>query len=121
MIQEAYVSFETAKLLKEKGFDIPCCHYYENNQFINSSLLPGIWNIEEDLLSAPTHQMVLACLRTQKIFIEVGVSVTLNGEYEYSFRIFGKACKILYSCDRFFDTFEEATEDAIKYTFENLI
>lgn len=28
MIEEAYVSFETAKLLKEKGFDGECSHYY---------------------------------------------------------------------------------------------
>ena len=28
MIQEDYVSFETAKLLKEKGFDEECQKYY---------------------------------------------------------------------------------------------
>lgn len=121
MIQEAYISFETAKLLKEKGFDVPCCNCYDDNQILNNYILPRIWNTEEAWLSAPTHQMVLAMLREQKIFIEVGVSVTLNGKYEYTFRILGKACKNLYYCDRHFDTFEEATEEAIKYVFENLI
>lgn len=29
MIEESYVSFDTAKLLKEVGFDVPCRSYYE--------------------------------------------------------------------------------------------
>lgn len=29
MIEESYVSFDTAKLLKEAGFDVPCNSYYE--------------------------------------------------------------------------------------------
>lgn len=28
-IEPSYVSFEIAKLLKEKGFDVPCTSYYE--------------------------------------------------------------------------------------------
>jgi hypothetical protein len=31
MITEDYVSFETAKLLKEKGFDATCKKYYNLN------------------------------------------------------------------------------------------
>ena len=30
MIEESYVSFETAKMLKEAGFNEPCCHNYDN-------------------------------------------------------------------------------------------
>lgn len=33
MITEDYVSFETAKLFKEKGFDEPCKTYYSPNGF----------------------------------------------------------------------------------------
>ena len=32
MITEDYVSFETAKLLKEKGFDEPCQYFYDNKK-----------------------------------------------------------------------------------------
>ena len=32
MIQEAYVSFEISKLLKEKGFDEVCLWYYQEIQ-----------------------------------------------------------------------------------------
>ena len=29
MIEESYVSFDTARMLKEAGFDVPCNSYYE--------------------------------------------------------------------------------------------
>lgn len=29
MIEESYVSFDTARILKEAGFDVPCNSYYE--------------------------------------------------------------------------------------------
>jgi len=37
MITEDYVSFETAKLLKEKGFDKKCFTVYNNNHEYRSS------------------------------------------------------------------------------------
>ena len=34
MIEEQFVSFETAKMLKEAGFNEPCCYNYDNvNRF----------------------------------------------------------------------------------------
>ena len=33
MIEESYVSFETARLLKEAGFDVPCDNYYDKDGF----------------------------------------------------------------------------------------
>ena len=88
MIQEAYVNFEIAKLLKEKGFDVPCCNCYGDNQIINNYLVPRIWNKEEDLLSAPTYQMVLAWLRAQGIHIDIITSFDLNGKDHYSYTIY---------------------------------
>ncbi len=38
MIEEQYVSFETAKLLKEAGFDVPCTSQYTEGM--------GVWNVE---------------------------------------------------------------------------
>ena len=45
MITEDYVSFETAKLLKEKGFNESCYTYYDD---IDDSIRAGII-AEEDL------------------------------------------------------------------------
>ena len=33
MIEEQFVSFETAKMLKETEFDIPCTSQYTENEF----------------------------------------------------------------------------------------
>jgi hypothetical protein len=38
MIEESYVSFNTAKLLKEAGFDVPCTSQYTEGM--------GVWNVE---------------------------------------------------------------------------
>ena len=38
MITENYVSLETAKLLKKKGFDAECWEYYDNNKSFKSSI-----------------------------------------------------------------------------------
>lgn len=55
-IQPAYVTFEQAKWLKEKGFDIPTTHYYfEDGEFKEHSLIgtngyygePYEFNLEE--------------------------------------------------------------------------
>ena len=81
MIEEAYVSFEVAKLLKEKGFDIPCqkvwtdnkqllwsvC-FMEGNSFVNNEDIPLVLNYEKwsdvkDAYLAPTQQMAMRWLR----------------------------------------------------------
>ena len=87
MITEDYVSFEVAKLLKEKGFDEACLYYYRtettlgkeytNLAFIdeylhNSEIKYGTY--EECVCTAPTLQMAMKWLReTYKLHIEVEV------------------------------------------------
>lgn len=137
MIQEAYVSYEVAKMLKEKGFDIPCCHYYEDNKITNNSLLPGVWNKEEDLLSAPTHQMAVAWLSVKGIDITVKPEFSTEAEPRVDFFI-GYYSEI-YVIEKAvfveeitlkveeeygfapYDSYEEAVEAALKYALENLI
>lgn len=64
MIEERYVNFETAKLLKEKGFDGEWTDIYvENPDSTNRAIYPKI-----------TQQMALAWLREiHHIHIEVSV------------------------------------------------
>ena len=38
MIEESYVSFDTARMLKEAGFDVPCTSQYTEGM--------GVWNVE---------------------------------------------------------------------------
>ena len=70
MITEDYVSFETAKLLKEKGFEERIRSWYDNNgvfheegcRMSNSDCLPPT-------VMAPTLQMVMKWLREEKVLL----------------------------------------------------
>lgn len=124
-IEDGYVSYEIAELLKEKGFDIPVHTFYNPKKIPHwLKLDPCLINRNAGVqISAPSHQMVMKWLREKyKIFIEIGVSVDLNGVYHYSFCILDKICKYLKRGDKvFYRTYEEAAEASIKYTLENLI
>lgn len=76
-MNEAYVSFEVAKLLKEKGFDWFTYAYYtkddvdEKPYFGMENLCSDNWNGEVDEVndlwfSAPTQQMARRWLREEK-------------------------------------------------------
>ena len=130
-ITEDYVSFEIAKLLKEKGFDEYCWCWYEedgylresNDDFGVQSNSDHVVDDDEFNCSAPTPQMAMKWLmEVHKIFIEISVSIDLNGKYHYRYFILNKECKYVIDIeDQMFDTYEEACEAAIKYCLENLI
>lgn len=133
-ITEDYCSFETAKLLKEKGFDYASFHCYEEkgiNGILSVILSAPLSNSDLDntiephkCYSAPTLQMVMKWLREKNWFICIIPLAFYCGE---------KACKFGYNIwaddnleiDEFntpkFNTYEEAAEAAIKYCLENLI
>lgn len=68
-------------------------------------------------------QMAMAWLREKhNIFIEVSVSIDLNGNYHYSYCILNKECKYVRKGYTDFDwNYEDAVETALKYILENLI
>lgn len=126
MIEEAYVSFEVAKLLKEKGFDESCWLKYDNEGYLSFNHV-GYINSEEacdDFCAlAPTHQMAMAWLReVHKLHIEIargpkGYHITIEtiplGVVKYITReIVGTT---------YVDSYEDAVEASLKYILENLI
>ena len=121
MIKEAYCSFEVSKLLREKGFDEPCIYYYKDGVLMFSPFLKGRNSYQTDTYSAPTHQMAMAWLRdTHKIFIEIGVSIDLNGNYHYGYAILDDKCRYVKRDYTSFK-YEDAVETALKYVLEILI
>lgn len=75
MITEDYVSFEVAKLLKEKGFDEKCRALYtvwfDEVEGPKEDKAEN-WNIEPRYFSAPTLQMAMKWLReVHKITIDI--------------------------------------------------
>lgn len=127
MITEDYVSYEVAKLLKEKGFYTPYCYHYYFPEL--KSKTPCITNrvipIDTDKYLAPTHQMALKWLR-EVHNIEINISMSaLNSDNsrEYMFNIFFTNERYLEpsKTKTGFKCYEEAVEAAIKYCLTNLI
>ena len=118
MITEDYVSFETAKLLKEKGFDEPTTKSYytegfENPMKFSHDLFPCI---RPDEFLCPTHQMAMKWLReVHNINLNISWSPSFK---DYFVEIFKPT--LLYSTATY-RSYEEACETAIKYCLENLI
>lgn len=117
-ITEDYVSFEVAKLLKEKGFDGQCVMFKN----IVKKTFGTTWNTESKCrIPIPTHQMACKWLReVHKIDIEIFVTYK-NEIPHYQWRI-----ECLNNQDTIVETlccitYEKAVEAAIKYTLENLI
>ena len=125
MTQEAHVSFETAKLLKEKGFDWDCRDYYEildNGEYIERP--NGInWVDNNDYagcISMPTQQMALRWLR-EVYKIVIAISVPYYHPNKFCVTIQDVRCEPIknYELKRF-DSYDEACDAAIKYCFEKL-
>ena len=150
MTIEDYVSFETAELLKEKGFNCECTHCFalDTNEIQNiyDDVIPGYallhpqdWNhiTEEELcqiglsgwtnLSAPTLWAAMKWLReVHNLHISISVGLDSDTEQHYFFAPFVHRFKksgvdYITPFSDDFDTAEEAAEAGIKYCLENLI
>lgn len=124
MIQEAYVSFEIAKLLKEKRFNEQCSSTYDiaveggKPIFYKYDVLQffpnGMKNSDDKygmVISAPTHQMVLAWLRNE---YNIHIEVHYNRYCEtYTYKIIYSPVELEDKSIGCFDTYEEAIEDAL--------
>ena len=123
-ITEDYVSFETAKLLKEKGFDWCTYAYYEDEDNPNISLHASKainWNKTTEFISKPTLQMAMKWLReTFEIHCQIDCPiVTFN--WRYGIRNLNQDEWFTLRDMGDYETYEEAAEAAIEYCLENLI
>lgn len=127
-MQEELVSFQVAKLAKEKGFDIVCSYLYENEEDIiyathkNSGL-----NKHFDWYSAPTQTLLQRWLReVHNIRVLIDFETIDDSTTAYTYKIVrdipeGKGRKkdtwdfyeITYSFNQgggWYETYEEALE-----------
>lgn len=132
-IKEDYVSFEIAKLLKEKGFDVPCNCYGAYNgvdlayRFCLTNKYTN-WNkhFDKTIISCPTLQMAMKWLKkAHNIVVEPFMQEDTKYVW-YIHRIetkFNK--KYLVFCwgskNKKYEQYEEACEAAIKYCLKKLI
>ena len=128
MITEQYVSFEIAKLLKEKGFNELCQYAYlsygyrfSSRNTCNTSVI-----IKDSRCNctAPTQQMVMQWLREKHNLCIIIFPIVTDDDgsagclWDYVISkhlIEQKRSKLAY------EKYEDAVEDAIKYCLENLI
>ena len=118
---EDYVSFECARLLREKGFD------WNTDKQFNSDKIVGDYNITdrsrypERYLDAPTLQMAMKWLRE---VYKIEVRVIYDNDKSSWYGACNPMCEfsqILLGFGRKCESYEEACEAAIRYCLENLI
>jgi hypothetical protein len=133
MITEDYVSFDTAKLLKEKGFDC-CCRVwyaeytsqYETEKYI-SIQFDNHNKFDENykfVCFAPTLQMAMKWLR--KVH-NIDIDIQSYWKIKPKYHIHGYKYRLHYNnapnhdINQSFNSYEQACEAAIKYCLKNLI
>ena len=140
MVTEDYVSFETAKLLKEKWFDGKCHAFYRktllNNKItdkaelhISTHLSLTNGNLQDKLYKeivycvAPTLQMAMKWLREEKgvAVIPVLSSVLDNEKFLWDIKIVVAKTGESYSQGWIYEKQEAACDTAIQYCLENLV
>lgn len=124
-ITEDYVSYETAKFLKERGFNEPTYAYYlPNASFYLSPMEIDNKNLyAQGCVSAPTLQMAMKWLRkTHEIFIRPNISFLYPIRYYCEIFCYGDNLKTQQDVTtENFESPEQACEEAIKYCLEELI
>ena len=135
MIQEDYISFETAKLLKEKGYwNIATMLYKENGDIVNYNVPlnnKGFSSTLDVFYEAPTLQMAMKWLReVHNIHINIDIHwlhfANQNGWMYTITKILENGTDYIDSKGdendkTFYSSYEESCEEAIRYCLENLI
>ena len=135
MITEDYVTFETAKLLKEKGFAEKCIAYYPRHLLPVKLTFGGRVNYNAPNkfkqlppVSAPTLQMAMKWLReVHHYYIQVMLDSWACGGHMGYYVVLQRTdndfeMMLQDAVDEvFYETYEQACEAAIKYCLENLI
>lgn len=128
MIEEQFVSFDTARMLKEAGFDAPCrgvyvtdrTGYYEFREYDNKQTKDDLcWNTEDGFqyeYLAPTQALAARWLReVHKIHVgaDMAYSKLVAEKWIYLIR-FTDSIGNPYKCVGWFNDYEEALEAGLQ-------
>ena len=142
-MEDEIVSFETAMLLKEKGFNEPCSYFYEDNELYklcyyqgngtgfsrNDSPINDKLSCEEMQCTAPTQSLAQKWLRETrnitfnanphsndgKIIYVVTIKVISSNKY-IDFNVMMDTSNKA----TMFDTYEDAIEAGLKYCLKSI-
>ena len=118
-MMEDYISFETAKLLKEKGFNWNTDKQFDSDKIVGDyDITDRSRNPERDL-DAPTLQMAMKYLReVHKLEIYPYHQNSYKGD-KWWFEIVKFPSPVSdYESNAIYATYEEACEAAIKYCLD---
>ena len=125
MITEDYVSFEVAKLLKEKGFDADITTYRDDFIQHGNVIIPLQECLSKDNVKTPSIQMAMKWLReVHNLHCDIGYD---DMDWFWGIISTDKAVppeerpKVVESGYAGCKSYEEAAEAAIKYCLKNLI
>lgn len=137
MIKEDYVSFEVAKILKEKGFDEYCGTSYTTDDGYPFRVMGTTYSLEHNSdydqyhYSMPTLSFAMKWLReVHKIHINIDIHwlhfANQNGWMYVIEKILDNGIDYIDSKGdendkSFYSTYEEAVEAALLYALKNLI
>ena len=119
MIEEEYISFETAKLAKEKGVDVPS----DTGYYIDNGNIDYIITGWEDMFAPIYTQSLLArwLRESQHIYIDVSY-VCKSGFYVQLMDMTKDEQHILVGTPiAFYETYEEAMEVGLKAALEYIL
>ena len=123
-MEDAYVTFGTAKRLKEKGFDwVVDTYYCDDYDYAQHDIIEyrkENYNSHKAHISAPTQQMACSWLRKEKgIHILPEISeVKENPKY---YCMIWKISTLESFIVDLFGSYEDAVEAALQYCLTNLV
>lgn len=123
-MKEQLIEYKTAKLAKEKGFDVPVDSLYskfsDNSMIIDNSYLKTYnefkkieyiktenWNVTKDFTSAPTQSLLQKWLRD-----EHGINLTLMLDIISGIWMYNLNMKVIHQNERC-KTYEQALEKGL--------
>ena len=142
-MEDKIVSFETAMLLIEKGFNEPCCHFYEDNDLYklayyqgdgtgfvcNNSPISDRLSCEEMQCTAPTQSLSQKWLRETHHITFNANPHSNNGEIVYivTIKVISNKKHVDFnvmmdtrSKATMFETYEDAIEEGLKYCLKTI-
>ena len=116
MIEEQFVSFDTAKLLKVAGFDVPCTSQYTEGKCIWNVSYPYNFNQDEFGYSRPTQALAARWLRDVHHY---AVCIWYSAEHEKWFYAHGNLDNMMFDeeysiSDFIYDSYEQALEAGLQ-------
>lgn len=115
-MKEQIVSFEVAKLAKEKGFNIPCRSKYTvmktKKKFTTNSMLSRV-STKDNVYLVPTQSLLQKWLREGRSINVIVDKVDSTPSSGYYFNIYSENIEDEYDIIEF-DTYEEALEKGLE-------